>query len=123
MLYGFFWGPLVAAAHVVTVACAGGLLIEMLLWNHDAMPHTEPWRPDRAAMGKRWPLYVGGFLGFAMGIGWLEAASLAYSLMFIPFVGSLVLLAVMARKSHRERWLVTPRDEEDPAAAITLNLQ
>jgi hypothetical protein len=122
-LYTLLWSPAVAAAHLVTLVCAGALIIEVLLWNHDAMPHTEPWRPDRAAMGKRWPLYIGGFTAFAIGIGWMEAGALAYSLWFIPFVGTLVALALVARRSHVDRWLVTPRGDEDPAAAITLDLQ
>jgi len=122
-VYAALWEPAAAIAHALTILGSGAVLIEVLLWNHDGMPHAEPWRPDRAAMGKRWPLYAIGFVVFTSGLASLEWYAFRRPALFVVLAMLLLVAGAIARRSHTERWLVTPRGDEDPGAVVQLHLQ
>ena len=71
-VYWRLWGPNIATAHTLLTLATGGVLIEMLLWRFEGMPCARFWDPERLKLGRRWWLYLAGFLIVTAGIPWLE---------------------------------------------------
>ena len=57
-VYWAIWGPMVAFEHGVLSFAAGLLVTEYLLGSVDSMPCASPWRPERANLRGRWPVYT-----------------------------------------------------------------
>jgi len=115
-LIAWFWGAQTAVGHTLVLLAGGALLIELLLWNHEQMPNAGPWRPERVQFGKRWPLYLLGFLLFSAGMAALEGLVLGEVWRIASLVGFLILATVGIRLAH-ERRQVIPEDDLDNLGA------
>ena len=121
-VYWRLWGPNIAAAHTLLSLATGGVLIEMLLWRFEGMPCARFWDPERLKLGRRWWLYLAGFLIVTAGIPWLEqrlfntTAGTAVLILGLVSVAALVRL-VSLRQAPR------PVDEVDAVTGGVLNLE
>jgi hypothetical protein len=65
-----FWkvAPSLAWRETALAAAIGWMLTEMLIFDLRAVPGTVPWRPERANLRSRWPIYLSGFLWLGSGL-------------------------------------------------------
>ena len=108
---GWFFGSSFAAGHAVILLTGGALCVELLLWDHEQMPHVSPWRPERLELGKRWPLYVFVVLFGSILLASVENLLLGRAVPMAAFAGLLIAAGVTIRIAHHRR-LVIPRDDE-----------
>ncbi|MEO7192619.1 MAG: hypothetical protein ABI051_16325 [Vicinamibacterales bacterium] len=121
-LLAWFWGGMVAISHSMVLLATGALLVEVLLWNAEQMPNASPWRPERLQLGKRWPLYLLGFILFSTGIAGIEALVFGRPVLVVGLVALLVMLIVAVRVAHRRRLIVPEDDPEDVGAPAVLRI-
>lgn len=122
LLHAWYWGLLSAAQHALVLVASGAFLIEILLWNHERMPGTNAWRPERLELDKRWPLYGIAFLLFSLGIASIETLVLDMPALFAVFLGALVALAAGVRVAHQRRLVMPVADDEVVGAPAVLRL-
>jgi hypothetical protein len=61
------WGPGFSTPHAILTAAVGWLVAEVLLGPAGTIPGTQPWRPERAKLRARWPLYLAAFIWTSQG--------------------------------------------------------
>jgi hypothetical protein len=126
------WGADVALLHAVFTCAIGTLLVEMLLNRGGDVPGTQPWRPERARLRARWPIYLVGFLWLANGLpfslrpGWeLETLLIAAPVARLVFLGLLAGIAFAIRWRAIQRLRTEPTEDpdvpEDAAVTVRLN--
>jgi hypothetical protein len=125
-LYWSIWGPRVAMQHAALSFAAGLLVTEWLVGSLDAMPGTVPWRPQRANLRARWPVYLIAFLVIA-GATPVSLTSWEMGSAGTP-AGFAVLLAALTISGLWVRWRasrrpVVPADDEFPLGIVQLNLE
>jgi hypothetical protein len=121
-VYAWLWGPNVAAIHASVCLATGGLLIEMLLWGFDGMPCARLWNPERLKLGRRWWLYLAGFMVFTAGIPAIESKVFARPALSSSLVLVLVIAGTLLRYLSLRR---APRaiDDVDAMGGGVLNLE
>ncbi|MEO7190857.1 MAG: ADOP family duplicated permease [Vicinamibacterales bacterium] len=70
--YWRWWGTAFALTHAAFLSSIAALMLEVLLWRFDGVPCAQPWRPERAQLGRLWPAYVAGFVAFTSGAAVVE---------------------------------------------------
>jgi hypothetical protein len=124
-LHWWLWGAQVAWTHVAFALALGWLMIQMLLRNFHGVPCAAPWRPERADLRFRGPIYFVLFLWFSAGMYVAPRPEAAFELgvlqipavfvfSLVVFLGSAILL----------RWNATheppPPPEEDTLGAVSV---
>jgi hypothetical protein len=121
-VYGWLWGTNVAAIHTLVSLATGAALIEMLLWRFEGMPCARLWDPERLKLGRRWALYLAGFMIITAVIPALERRlfdNVALSLVLI--LGLTGLAALVRYQSLRQA--PRPVDDVDAVTGGVLNLE
>jgi hypothetical protein len=120
--YAWSWGAGVAVKHLAMLLIAGALATELLLWNHEGMPCSRPWRPEQLNLGRRWPLFALAFAAFSGGLGYVEAATMAHRPAFAMLAAAIALAACGVRIASRRRPASASIDVDDLGAPAVLRL-
>jgi hypothetical protein len=124
-VYWSIWGATVAVEHALLSVAAGLLVTEYLVGTLDTMPGATPWRPERANLRVRWPLYLTAFLLLAgttsCSLTSWEVGSAGTPGGFVILLAVLIGLAVFLRWRAARRPIVPP-DDEMPLGIVRLNL-
>ena len=114
----YLWGGEIAVIHALVILGLGVTLIELLIWQCEAMPCGQRWAPVRGDLGRRWPIYFALFLLVVVGVPQLEMVLLPHRTAAISF--SCLLLATAALMRHRSAThaIVPSYDEVDPVAGV-----
>jgi hypothetical protein len=120
--YAWRWGIGFAMAHSFVLFASGAFLLELLLWNYEQMPCARPWRPERANLGKRWPLYLAGFVAFSTWIPAVEVRLVQRPSLMAAFIALIALAALAVRIAHRRRLVLPPDDFDALGAPAVLGL-
>jgi hypothetical protein len=116
------WSMAIALAHAALSAAVGGLIVEVLLVRADGPPCGTVWRPERARLRKRWPLYLLAFLVITQGVPQLSLALAGHPPLVLTLMCGLLVVAAALRIV--QRWMPTVHEEEDePLATQVLNLE
>ncbi len=111
----------VAMQALVTLA-AGAWLVQALLWRFEGIPCARLWEPERLNLGKRWGLYVAGFLLFTSGVPAMHRLSA-----YVPGDGAWLALVLAAAAAATRSWSLRqpPRlvDDVDAVTGGVLNLE
>jgi hypothetical protein len=100
-LYVWLWGPKIAILHGALSLAIGVLLTEIVLGRVEGMPCARRWEPETLNLGKRWFVYLIGFLVFTKGIPRLEILLFDYPRATICSA----FLFVVVAAAHRYRLL------------------
>ena len=119
---GWMWGWPVAAAHELLCLGFGVAMVEALLWGFEAMPCSQPWRPEHANLRKWWPAYLALFLFVSAILPRLERMALNSAGEISLLAGSFVLTALILRITHRRRRIMPGLDLDEPQHVQILNL-
>jgi hypothetical protein len=131
VIAGVCWGPAVGIAHGAFAALFGFLVLEMLLAAQaGTVPSTQPWRPERAQLRARWPVYLIGFAwiatGFPVSIGRdfdLEVLVLRSWPATVVLLALIAAVAVGVRQRAIHKLRTEPPVEEDEFGTTTVTVR
>jgi hypothetical protein len=112
--------------HAMVVLLLVAALAEVLTLTVDFVPFTRPYRPGRAKLRTRWPLYVIGAYGCSYGLAQLElwtwSQPQAFPVFALCVVGAIAGCEVAGRR-RAVKWSVEAGDElDDDDSAVVLGL-
>jgi hypothetical protein len=120
------WGWVIGGLHTLYGAVVAYLLLDLFLLGLDKLPFTCSYVPGKANLKARWPLYVGGYLGYISLFSGIEFLLLEDQSRFVPFLCA-AAIAKVAIEFGRRRMLAGEfallYDERPEPAVRTLGLQ
>jgi hypothetical protein len=116
------WGFPIAITHATLSASVGVLTVEVLLMRADGPPCGKVWRPERARLRKRWPLYLLAFLVVTQGVPRLSLALVDHPAVVLALAcGLLGVTSVLRAVQRRAR--PVQEEEDEPLPVQLLNLE
>jgi hypothetical protein len=126
------WDFATAATHALITAALGWLVTEILMGPAGTIPGSQPWRPERAKLRARWPLYLIGFIWVDQGFPLPSAVhNRAFypeqAMLHSPTATVIVLAAIGVVTWILRRWGLaraaqTPIEEETESMLVTVRL-
>ena len=121
-VYWWLWGRTVAAVHTLVSLGMGAVLTETLLWRFEGMPCARLWDPERLKLGRRWWLYLAGFMIVTAGVPALERWMFGRAAVSAIFILCLAAIAALVRFASL-RQPPRPVDDVDAVTGGLLNLE
>jgi len=102
-VYGWLWGQRIMLMHALLTLLVGTLLTELSLVGVEGIPCARRWDPDTLNLGKRWYVYLAGFLAVTKAIPAIEIWLFESSSLFISACVLLAGTSMLARWRARHR--------------------